>query len=413
MNKVRLFTIIAAMALFCAMIVQGAQAQTGQRYAEPVFDEVNVVTGIPYSSAIREGQTSPTTLYFDFYEPEGDELDARPLVITVFGGSFVAGSRDRADMTEYCTRFAKHGYAAASIDYRLVPPLQISRKSLIRGAFRAAQDVSSAIRFFKAHSEEYRIDTSRIFLLGNSAGSIAILCELFMNEDERPAETFEDPAIGPLHSEGFEEYADFSPSVAAAIPQWGGVMDLDVIDVEEYAPICMLHGTNDNIVPYDSGYCFTELLPLTPYMYGSHAIAGQLDEIGITDYEFHSYEGEGHSFYFTAYLVLNDKFNTCFAVARDFLYGHLNFPTSIPEMDAEDILVYPNPASDMVTISVDGLASDGLFTITVVDVTGRKMLEKSSSSPQLAIDVTQWPSGVYFVRIGGNGFCDSRKIVKR
>ena len=414
MNKMRLFRIFLASVVFCAFFVEAAQAQSGQRYAEPVFDEVNVVTGIPYSSAIREGQTSPTTLYFDFYEPKGDALDARPLVITVFGGSFVAGSRDRADMSEYCTRFAKHGYAAASIDYRLVPPLQISRKSLIRGAFRAAQDVSSAIRFFKAHSEEYRIDTSQIFLLGNSAGSIAILCELFMNEDERPAETFEDPAIGPLHSEGFEEYADFSPSVTAAVPQWGGVMDLDVIDTEEYVPICMLHGTDDNIVPYDSGYCFTDLLPnFAPYMYGSHAIAAQLDDIGITDYEFHSFEGEGHSFYFTAYLVLNDKFNTCFAVARDFLYGHLNFTTSMPEMVAEDIQVYPNPATDMVTISVDNMVPDEPFTITVVDVTGRKMLEKKSSSPQSTIDVTQWPSGVYFVRIGGNGFCDSRKIVKR
>ena len=148
-------------------------------------------------------------------------------------------------------------------------------------------------------------------------------------------------------------------------------------------------------------------------MYGSHAIAAQLDEIGITDYEFHSFEGEGHSFYFTAYLVLNDKFNTCFAVARDFLYGHLNFPTSMPEMVAEDIQVYPNPATDMVTISVDGKASNEPLTITVVDVTGRTMLEKKSSSPQVTIDVTQWPSGVYFARIGGNGFCDSRKIVKR
>ena len=414
MNKMRLFRIFLASVVFCALFLEVAQAQSGQRYAEPVFDEVNVVTGVPYSSAIREGQTSPTTLYFDFYEPEGDELDARPLVITVFGGSFVAGSRDRADMKEYCTRFAKHGYVAASIDYRLVPALQISRKSLIRGAFRAAQDVSSAIRFLKAHSEEYRIDTSRMYMLGNSAGSIAILCELFMNEDERPAETFEDPAIGPLHSEGFEEYADFSPSVTAAVPQWGGVMDLDVIDVEEYVPICMLHGTDDNIVPYDSGYCFTDLLPnLAPYMYGSHAIAAQLDEIGITDYEFHSFEGEGHSFYFTAYLVLNDKFNTCFAVARDFLYGHLNFTTSMPEMVAEDIQVYPNPATDMVTISVDNMVPDEPFTITVVDVTGRKMLEKKSSSPQSTIDVTQWPSGVYFVRIGCNGFFDSRKIVKR
>ncbi len=413
MNKMRLFRIFLASVVFCVSFVEGAQAQSGQRYAEPVFDEVNVVTGIPYSSAIREGQTSPTTLYFDFYEPEGDALDARPLVITVFGGSFVAGSRDRVDMQEYCTRFAKHGYAAASIDYRLVPALQISRKTLIRGAFRAAQDVSSAIRFFKAHSEEYRIDTSRIYLLGNSAGSIAILCELFMNEDERPAETFEEPAIGPLHSEGFEEYADFSPSVAAAIPQWGGVMDLDVIDVEEYAPICMLHGTNDNIVPYDSGYCFTELLPLTPYMYGSHAIAGQLDEIGITDYEFHSYEGEGHSFYFTAYLVLNDKFNTCFAVARDFLYGHLNFPTSMPEMAAEDIQVYPNPAVDRVTVAVDETLSDEPFTIVVMDVTGRKMLERECLGRNISVDVSQWPSGVYAIRLEHNGICISRKFMKR
>ena len=151
MNKMRLFKIFLASVVFCALFVEGVQAQTGQRYAEPVFDEVNVVSDIVYSSAIREGQTSPTTLYLDFYEPEGDALDARPLVITVFGGSFVAGSRDRADMKEYCTRFAKHGYVAASIDYRLVPALQISRKSLIRGAFRAAQDVSSAIRFFRLH----------------------------------------------------------------------------------------------------------------------------------------------------------------------------------------------------------------------------------------------------------------------
>ena len=413
MNKMRLFRIFLASVVFCAFFVDGAQAQSGQRYAEPVFDEVNVVTDIPYSSAIREGQTSPTTLYFDFYEPEGDALDARPLVITVFGGSFVAGSRDRVDMQEYCTRFAKHGYAAASIDYRLVPTLQISRKSLIRGAFRAAQDVSSAIRFFKAHSEEYRIDTSRMYLLGNSAGSIAILCELFMDEDERPAETFEEPAIGPLHSEGFEEYANFSPSVTAAVPQWGGVMDLDVIDVEEFVPICMLHGTDDNIVPYDSGYCFTDLLPVAPYMYGSHAIASQLDEIGITDYEFHSFEGEGHSFYFTAYIVLNDKFNTCFGVARDFLYGHLNFPTSMPEMVAEDIQVYPNPAVDRVTVAVDETMSDEPFTFVVMDVTGRKMLEKEGSGQKITVDVSQWPSGVYFIQMERNGLCSSCKFVKR
>ena len=414
MNKVRIFTIIVAMVLFCAMFVQGTQAQTGRRYAEPVFDEVNVVTGIPYSSAIREGQTSPTTLYLDFYEPEGDTFDARPLVITVFGGAFVAGSRDFADMQEYCTRLAKHGYAAASIDYRLLSFFQISRKALIRDAYMAAQDVSSAIRFFKAYSEEYRIDTSRIFLLGNSAGSIAILCELFMGEDERPAETFENPDLGPMHSSGFDEYAGFSSAVAGAIPQWGGVMDLDVISMEEYKPLCMLHGTDDENVPYDSGYCYSSYLSgVMPFMYGSHPIAGRLDEIGITDYEFHSFEGEGHAFYFVPvlYTLDEDKFDICFSIARDFLFGHLNYLASLSEWDEENIQVYPNPATGMVTISVDGMVSDEL-SIVVMDVTGRKMLEKKSSNPQVTIDVTQWPSGVYFVRIGCNGFCSSRKIVK-
>ena len=416
MNKLRIITIIAAMALFCAMSEQGAQAQTGQRYAEPVFDEVNVVTSIPYSSAIREGQSTPTTLYLDFYEPEGDTFNARPLVITVFGGAFVAGSRDYADMQEYCTRLAQHGYAAASIDYRLLSFLNISNKALIRNAYMAAQDVSSAIRFFKCHCDEYRIDTEQVFLLGNSAGSIAILCELFMDEDERPVETFEDPDLGLMHSSGFDEYAGFSPAVAGAVPQWGGVMDLNVIDVEEYVPLCMLHGTEDTNVPYDSGYCYNGMLPgVMPFMYGSHPIAERLDEIGITDYEFHSFEGEGHAFYFIplVFTLIEEKFDTCFAIARDFLYGHLNYPTSILDREEEDVQVYPNPATDIVTISFDKTMADEPFRFVVIDITGRKMFANESSTSKIEVDVSQWPSGVYFVRIECNGFSSSRKIVKR
>jgi hypothetical protein len=416
MNKVRIVGIFVVTVLFWTMFAKGAWAQTGQRYAEPVFDEVNIETGIPFSSAIKEGATSPTTLYLDFYEPMGDTLSERPLVITVFGGAFVAGSRDYSDMVEYCTRLAKHGYAAASIDYRLISIWNISSTALIRDAYMAAQDVSAAIRFFKYHCDEYRIDTKQVFLLGNSAGSIAILCELFMDENERPAETFEEPDLGSMHSSGYDEYAGFSPAVAGAIPQWGGVMDLDVIDVEEYVPLCMLHGTDDTNVPYDSGYCYNGMLPgVMPFMYGSHPIAGRLDEIGITDYEFHSFEGEGHAFYFIPLLftLIEEKFDTCFSIARDFLYEHLNVPVAVPERDKQNIQIYPNPATDLVTISFDETMSDESFTFVIMDVTGRKMLEKASSSHKITIDVSQWPSGVYALRIERNGFSSSRKIVKR
>ena len=415
MNRMKTTGFLAIIGLLLGLFANAAMAQTGQRYAEPVFDEVNIETGIPFSSAIKEGATSPTTLYLDFYEPEGDTLSARPLVITVFGGAFVAGSRDYADMVEYCTRLAKHGYAAASIDYRLLSFWNLSAKSLIREAYMAAQDVSSAIRFFKAHSDDYRIDTKQVFLLGDSAGSIAILCEIFIDESDRPAETFESPDLGSMHSSGYDEYAGFSPAVAGAIPHWGGVNGLDVIDKVEYVPLCMIHGTDDTTVPYDSGYCFNGMLPgVMPYMYGSHTIANYLDEIGITDYEFHPFEGEGHAFYINTIGLLNEeKFNVCFDITRDFLFNHLSFVTSVPDSDEILVQVYPNPASDLLTIHVGEAVSSKPLNMNVVDVMGRTMFAGSVASSEFRLDVSQWPSGVYFMQMEQEGVWDVRKFVKR
>lgn len=416
MSRIKKNEFLSVISLLFGLFSNVALAQTGQRYAEPVFDEVNIETGIPFSSAIKEGDTSPTTLYLDFYEPQGDTLSARPLVITVFGGAFVAGSRDYADMVAYCTRLAQHGYAAASIDYRLLSLWSINATSLIRDAYMAAQDVSSAIRFFKYHCDEYKIDTEQVFLLGNSAGSIAILCELFMDENERPAETFEEPDLGSMHSSGFEEYADISPAVAGAIPQWGGVMDLDVISEEEYVPLCMIHGTDDTNVPFDSGYCYNGMLPgVMPYMYGSHPIAGRLDEIGITDYEFHPFEGEGHAFYFVPllYTLIEEKFDACFSITRDFLFNHLKFPTSIPEMEETMAQVYPNPAKSLVTIRFGEASHDKTSSIVITDITGHIMFSESQTSSSFTMDVSNWPSGVYVIRLEQEGHSFVRKFLKR
>ena len=418
MNSMKTFNklIVISMALLLCGLFTKAMAQAGRRYAEPVFEEVNVESDIPFSSVIEEGETSPITLYLDFYEPQGDTLSARPLVITVFGGAFVAGGRDYVDMVEYCTRLAQHGYAAASIDYRLLSIWNLNATSLVRDAYMAAQDVSSAIRFFKCHCEEYRIDPEQVFLLGNSAGSIAILCEMFMDESERPTETYESPDLGSMHSSGYEEYAGVSPAVAGAVPHWGGVLDLDVISKEEYVPLCMIHGTEDTNVPYDSGYCYNGMLPgVMPYMYGSHPIAGRLNEIGITDYEFHSFEGEGHAFYFTPllYTLIEEKFDACFSITRDFLYNHLEFPTSLPEMEETMVQVYPNPATDFVTIRFVETMSNQPVNVVVTDMMGRKMLSEDSVNSSSTIEISQWPSGVYVIQMAQEGIWSVMKFVKR
>ena len=409
----KLETVVMAM-LLCGLFTN-AMAQSGRRYAEPVFEEVNVETGIPFSSAIKEGETSPTTLYLDFYEPQGDTLSERPLVITVFGGAFVAGSRDYVDMVEYCTRLAQHGYAAASIDYRLLSIWNLNATSLVRDAYMAAQDVSSAIRFFKYHCEEYRIDPEQVFLLGNSAGSIAILCEIFMDESERPAETFESPDLGSIHGSGYEEYADVSPVVAGAVPHWGGVLALDVISKEEYVPLCLIHGTDDTTVPYDSGYCFNGMLSgVMPYMYGSHAMVSRLDELGVADYEFHPFEGEGHAFYLNGIGQLNEaKFSACFDITRDFLYQHLTFVTSVAESSEQPIQIYPNPATDLLSISIGDTPQCKPWSVTVIDLMGRVVIAESVSATEMSLDVSRLPSGVYFIRMEQDGFWDVRKFMKQ
>lgn len=392
-----------------------ALAQSGQRYAQPVFDDVTTTTGIAFSSALREGASEPTTLYLDFYEPTGDTLSARPLVITVFGGAFVTGSRDFVDMVEYCTRLAKHGYVTASIDYRLLSIWQLTHTAVIRDGYMAAQDVSSAVRFFKAHGEDYRIDTTRIFLLGNSAGSIAILTEMFLSEDERPAETYQAPDLGSLHASGFPEYAGFSPRVAGAIPQWGGVTDLAFIDAEEYAPLCMIHGTDDTTVPIDSGYCFASYGSiLSLYIYGSQAIASRLNQLGIQDLEFHPFEGEGHAFYLNAQYQLDDeKFDACFGITRDFLLGHLNLPLAIPEPSARQLSVYPNPATESITLDGDNLPQGESIQLRISNAFGQTLVSKEAVNPSTTIDISNWPSGIYMLQIKNDGLLYSCKFVKR
>ena len=77
MNRMKTTGFLALIGLLCGLFTNMAMAQ-GVRYAEPVFDEVSISTAIPFSSAVKEGETTPTTLFLDFYEPQGDTLSARP-----------------------------------------------------------------------------------------------------------------------------------------------------------------------------------------------------------------------------------------------------------------------------------------------------------------------------------------------
>ena len=275
-------------------------------------EDVVVHRGVVYGEAVPLGKKKPKTLRCDIYQPSGDADTLRPLVVTLFGGGFVLGHRNYADMELFCQRFAEHGYVAASIDYRLIALRRASSANLLRAGYMGAQDLCMAIRYFKDNSRAYGIDTTRIYLLGQSAGAVIVLHALYLDELERPPETRTEPDPGPLLPEAVN-------SVAGAVALWGSVFDPKIIDTSAHTPLCLIHGTVDRLVPYDSGYCFASRH--FPYVYGSKVVADRLNELDMPNYEFHSFYGEKHALYFDWLCIwhLNPtKFETCFGIALDF-----------------------------------------------------------------------------------------------
>jgi len=96
-----------------------------------------------------------------------------PLVVCIHGGAWCSGSR--SDYFGAIQNLARHGYAAASVDYRLAPESRFPAQ---------VEDVKCAVRYLRAHAAELRIDPRRVGALGDSAGGhLALLLGLMDAKD--------------------------------------------------------------------------------------------------------------------------------------------------------------------------------------------------------------------------------------
>ena len=85
-----------------------------------------------------------------------------PLVIFVHGGGWKRGDMDNATGVAKVTHSLEHGYAFASIDYRLVPAATVEQQ---------AQDVADAVAKLLRDAPKLGIDPHRVVLMGHSAGA--------------------------------------------------------------------------------------------------------------------------------------------------------------------------------------------------------------------------------------------------
>jgi acetyl esterase/lipase len=137
-----------------------AQQREGPRAAQRpagagrVPDSVRAERDIPYAGTDHERQR------LDLYLPKEPHADTLPLLVFIHGGAWLGG--DRRGGAGQVMRFVESGdYVGASIGYRLSGdatwPSQI-------------HDCKAAVRWLRAHAEEYGIDSDRIGVMGTSAG---------------------------------------------------------------------------------------------------------------------------------------------------------------------------------------------------------------------------------------------------
>ncbi len=80
----------------------------------------------------------------------------------------------------------------------------------------------------------------------------------------------------------------------------------------------------------------------------------------------------------------------------------------IAEVNGANVTLYPNPAST--TVTLEGI--EGVATVTVVDMNGREVY-RANTNGDLAIDLTGYAKGAYFVRVTGERVNAIRKLIVR
>ena len=180
-----------------------------------------------------------TNVRMDVYEPSQgiDPEMQRPLVVYVHTGNALPppingspnGTRKDSSAVENCKRFARRGYVAVSMSYRLgwnpLAATELERRgSLLNAIYRALHDVRQCIRFLKRDAGQgdntYGICADRIIVVGEGTGGYIALANATLDD---PAELY----IEKFRPDPFNPAVSFVDSLQVGnIHGFGGSLNL-------------------------------------------------------------------------------------------------------------------------------------------------------------------------------------------
>ncbi|MDB6114415.1 MAG: Alpha/beta hydrolase fold-3 domain protein [Lacunisphaera sp.] len=212
------------------------------------FARAETRTDIEYGTAAGE------SLKLDLSVP--DEDGPFPVCILVHGGGWSKGDKQK-QVKPLFEPLSRAGYAWVSINYRLAPAHKYPG---------SVEDVETAIRWVKAHAAQYKLDPLRIALIGESAGGhlvalvgtqakpdlrVAAVVPFYAPTDLATALAGETGKPSPNASAYFGVTAD-NPAARKLLHDASPITYVH----PGLPPFLLLHGTADQLVPYDQSVKF-------------------------------------------------------------------------------------------------------------------------------------------------------------
>lgn len=203
-------------------------------------------------------------LKLDFYKPKKIK-GHKPLLVYVHGGGFSGGKRNDSYAVDFAKEITSYGYAVASISYRLTMKgigfgCNTTSDLKIKAFNEVSKDISYAIKYIINRNRKFKIDTSKIILIGSSAGAEAVLNLAYVYDNK---------------------ILDPNFKFAGIIGMAGAITTIDKITANNAIPTQLFHGEKDNLVPYNIAphhYCKKENAGYLK-LYGSKAIADRLKSL--------------------------------------------------------------------------------------------------------------------------------------
>jgi len=289
--------------LFILLCAVSMQAQTNANHpgiapSKTQAKKMSILTGftpspsVIYFHDVVYAHESDIDLHLQIVKPDTQAGVKLPCIIYIQGSAWF--KQNCYAKIPVLSEFCKRGYVIASVEYR--PSTTATYPAQI-------QDVKTAVRFMRKNAEKYNVDTANLFIWGDSSGgNMSLLEALTQDEPSLDTKDYGTTSLAVNAAVAFypvtdvlrmQEFApDYMDHISANSPTgtlFGHIPVMENPDkvktaspiiyvskdkASTTAPILIMTGNRDNVVPYEQSVIMADKLEECGYRYTFYKLEG-------------------------------------------------------------------------------------------------------------------------------------------